>query len=76
MFLFDVVQPFSSVSRMPPVVRALEDAGLLQDVEGFSGTSAGSQAAALLAAGFTGAEMAQSLLDIEVSTGKHTASYW
>ncbi len=33
---------------------ALESAGLLDDVEGYSGSSAGSQAAALMAIGYTG----------------------
>ena len=46
-------------------VRALEDAGLLSKVEGFSGTSAGSQAAALLAAGFSGEEMDRTLRNMD-----------
>ena len=33
---------------------ALESAGLLEEIEGYSGSSAGSQAAALLAVGYTG----------------------
>ena len=33
---------------------ALEEAGLLEGLQGFAGTSSGSQAAALLSAGFTG----------------------
>ena len=44
--------------------RALEEAGLLQRFEGFAGTSAGSQAAALLAAGFTASELEEALLRV------------
>ena len=36
---------------------ALETAGMLSNIVGFSGSSAGSQGAALLAAGFTGEEL-------------------
>ena len=46
-------------------IRALEDAQLLDKVEGFSGTSAGSQAAALLAAGYSGAEMDRTLRELD-----------
>ena len=46
-------------------VRALDDAGLLSEVEGFAGSSAGSQAAALLAAGYSGEEMGRTLRDMD-----------
>jgi len=42
-------------------VRALQDAGILQGMEGFSGTSAGSIGAALLAAGYEAEEVADEL---------------
>jgi len=49
-------------------VAALEAASLLADVEGFAGSSAGSQAAALLAAGYSAAELTKQLVNIDFST--------
>ena len=48
-------------------VRALEDRGLLRHIEGFAGSSAGSSAAAMLAAGYDGAELLQILMDMDFS---------
>lgn len=44
---------------------ALEQAGLLNEVEGYSGSSAGSQAAALLAVGYTGKELTEELVSLD-----------
>lgn len=44
-------------------LRCLEDAGLLQGIRLFAGTSAGAQTAALLAFGYTGAEMEEMMLN-------------
>jgi len=44
---------------------ALESAGLLDDVEGYSGSSAGSQAAALMAIGYTGKELTEELVGMD-----------
>ena len=49
-------------------VRALEAHGVLDEIEGFAGSSAGSQAAALLAAGCTGAELLDGLMGLDFST--------
>ena len=43
-------------------IRALEDAGFVAGVENFAGSSAGAQAAALLAAGYSGSELTRALL--------------
>ena len=48
-------------------VRALEAHGVLDDIEGFAGSSAGSQAAALLAAGCTGEELLAALMGMDFS---------
>jgi predicted acylesterase/phospholipase RssA len=45
-------------------IRALEDAGMTKAIKGYSGTSAGSQAAALLAAGYTGAELGMVMMEL------------
>jgi NTE family protein len=46
-------------------VRALEDAGLMGSIKGFSGSSAGSQAASLLAAGYSGRELGDALMGLD-----------
>eukprot|EP00440_Ansanella_granifera_P043189 gb/GFBE01046821.1/.p1 GENE.gb/GFBE01046821.1/~~gb/GFBE01046821.1/.p1 ORF type:complete len:622 (+),score=139.38 gb/GFBE01046821.1/:1-1866(+) len=46
-------------------VRALEEAGIIHHVEGFSGASAGSQVAALLAAGYRGEELVEVLVQLD-----------
>jgi len=56
-------------------VRALEDADLLDSVQGFSGTSAGSQVAALLAAGYSGKELMQFLLDFDFRDLLHEPTF-
>ena len=51
-------------------VQALDDAGMLQSIHGFAGSSAGSIGSALLAAGFTGPECAQALRQLDFTTFK------
>ena len=43
-------------------LRGLDDAGVLESIEGFAGSSAGSSAAVLLAAGFSGEEVLEELM--------------
>jgi NTE family protein len=47
---------------------ALESAGLLANIVGFSGSSAGSQAAALLAAGYSGSELTHQLINTDFNS--------
>lgn len=56
------------------VVKALEEAHLLEHVEGFSGTSAGSQVAAFLAAGYSGAEIIEELIHVDFNSLADTNS--
>ena len=51
-------------------VQALDDAGVLQSIQGFAGSSAGSIGSALLAAGFTGPECARALRQLDFTTFK------
>lgn len=47
-------------------VLALHSAGMLQHFQGFAGSSSGSQAAALLAAGYNGPELLNELMNLEI----------
>eukprot|EP00930_Biecheleria_cincta_P101350 TRINITY_DN92989_c0_g1_i1.p1 TRINITY_DN92989_c0_g1~~TRINITY_DN92989_c0_g1_i1.p1 ORF type:complete len:582 (-),score=72.59 TRINITY_DN92989_c0_g1_i1:44-1789(-) len=49
-------------------VRALEDAGIFKYIEGYSGASAGSQVAALLAAGYSASELTEALIETDFET--------
>ena len=50
------------------VAMALEQIAFLDHIEGFSGSSAGSQAAALLAAGYTGRELMEELVSMDFNS--------